>query len=106
MFSTVVLCTSAAFHDVVAFDAVAAKTPTHDKTTTVHPQEIDDILYNPGIEFADFHFGLSRRRPREKHPPFRNLGSDQKGMSPKVDLAIEGKRDDRWYEISTVTIHD
>jgi hypothetical protein len=29
---------------------------------------------------------------------------DQGGHAPFVDLAIEGKRQDRWYQISTVMI--
>lgn len=31
-------------------------------TITAHPKEIEDILYNPGMGFADFHFGFD-------HPP-------------------------------------
>ncbi|MDF0642734.1 MAG: DUF4832 domain-containing protein [Nitrospira sp.] len=34
----------------------------HVSLVTVHPTEIDDILYNPGMGFADFHFGFD-------HPP-------------------------------------
>ena len=29
---------------------------------TLHPREITDVLYNPGMGFADFHFGFD-------HPP-------------------------------------
>lgn len=30
---------------------------------------------------------------------------DQQG-SPSIELAIDGKRDDRWYEVSTVRVLD
>ena len=33
-----------------------------DPTVTVHPREIKDVLYNPGMGLADFHFGF-------EHPP-------------------------------------
>jgi hypothetical protein len=36
--------------------------PFSGRMITVQPAEIDDILYNPGIGFADFHFGWG-------HPP-------------------------------------
>ena len=32
--------------------------PPRGSTVTVLPTEIHDILYNPGMGFADFHFGL------------------------------------------------
>jgi hypothetical protein len=39
------------------------------RTVTVHPQEIDEILYNPGMGFADFHFGaFGRPMTREEYP--------------------------------------
>ncbi len=36
--------------------------PTATGTVTVHPKESDQILYNPGMGLADFHFGFG-------HPP-------------------------------------
>jgi hypothetical protein len=35
---------------------------------TVHPTEINDILYNPGMGFADFHFGFERKLRAEEYP--------------------------------------
>lgn len=35
---------------------------------TVHPREIDDILYNPGMGFTDFHFGFGHPPPVEAYP--------------------------------------
>lgn len=35
--------------------------PAASKTITVHPSVSDEILYNPGMGFADFHFGLERK---------------------------------------------
>lgn len=34
--------------------------PKSDQTVTVAPQEIDDLLYNPGMGIADFHFGFEQ----------------------------------------------
>jgi len=39
--------------------------------TSVHPKEIDDILYNPGMGFVDFHFGFGNPPPPDQHPPQR-----------------------------------
>jgi hypothetical protein len=36
--------------------------------TTVRPREIDDVLYNPGMGFADFHFGFGHPPPAEEYP--------------------------------------
>src|SRR5262249_42203829 len=36
--------------------------------TTVRPSEIDDILYNPGMGFADFHFEIGSPLPLGQHP--------------------------------------
>ena len=36
--------------------------------TTVHPHEIDDVLYNPGMGFTDFHFGFGHPPPVEEYP--------------------------------------
>ncbi|MBI2895253.1 MAG: DUF4832 domain-containing protein [Deltaproteobacteria bacterium] len=38
-------------------------------TITVNPTEVDDILYNPGMGFADFHFGWGNPPPANEHPP-------------------------------------
>jgi hypothetical protein len=40
-------------------------------SVSVRPTEIDDVLYNPGIGFADFHFGLDNPPPPDQHPPQR-----------------------------------
>jgi uncharacterized protein DUF4832/glycosyl hydrolase family 42 (putative beta-galactosidase) len=36
--------------------------------TTVTPREIDDVLYNPGIGFADFHFGFGDPPSLDEYP--------------------------------------
>ena len=36
--------------------------------TTVTPRQIDDVLYNPGIGFADFHFGFGNPPSADEHP--------------------------------------
>jgi Domain of unknown function (DUF4832)/Beta-galactosidase len=36
---------------------------------TVRPVEIDDVLYNPGMGFADFQFGAGKRLSPEEYPP-------------------------------------
>ena len=36
---------------------------------TVRPVEIDDVLYNPGMGFADFHFGWGTPPPPSEYPP-------------------------------------
>jgi hypothetical protein len=42
---------------------------TNDRSfTTVTPREIDDVLYNPGIGFADFHFGFGNPPSPSEHP--------------------------------------
>jgi hypothetical protein len=38
------------------------------RTVTVRPTEIDEILYNPGMGFADFHFGIGSPLPFSQHP--------------------------------------
>ncbi|WP_172834156.1 DUF4832 domain-containing protein [Nitrospira japonica] len=35
---------------------------------TVYPLQIDDILYNPGMGFADFHFGFDHPPSRTQYP--------------------------------------
>lgn len=37
-------------------------------TVTVYPREIDDVLYNPGMGFADFHFGFGNPPPPDQIP--------------------------------------
>jgi hypothetical protein len=40
-----------------------------DAVISVHPVEIDDVLYNPGMGFADFHFGaFSKPAVPEQYP--------------------------------------
>jgi len=43
--------------------------PIESGTVTVRPNEIDDILYNPGMGVADFHFGWGNPPPPSKYPP-------------------------------------
>jgi hypothetical protein len=38
-------------------------------TVTVRPIEINDVLYNPGMGFADFHFGRGNPPPPSEYPP-------------------------------------
>jgi hypothetical protein len=89
-------------------------------TVTVLPIEIEDVLYNPGMGFADFHFGSGNPPPPDEYPPqtvayFRwtwdelepsegryNFGQD--GKTAHVELGIAGKRPDKWYPVSKVTI--
>ena len=43
--------------------------PPRGSTVTVQPTEIDDILYNPGMGFADFHLGFGNPPlPPSQHP--------------------------------------
>lgn len=35
---------------------------------TVYPREIDDVLYNPGMGVADFHFGFGHPPTVEEYP--------------------------------------
>lgn len=44
---------------------------TAQTTTTVTPVEVTDILYNPGMGFADFHFGWGRTPPLSEYPTTR-----------------------------------
>src|SRR5262245_47847755 len=49
--------------------AQARSEPIAQRTVTVHPQEIDEILSNPGMGFADFHFGqFGHPMTREEYP--------------------------------------
>ena len=38
-------------------------------TVTVQPIEIEDVLYNPGMGFADFHFGSGNTLSADDYPP-------------------------------------
>ena len=37
-------------------------------TVTVHPKEIRDVLYNPGMGLADFHFGFEHPPSADEYP--------------------------------------
>lgn len=43
-------------------------TPTPPGTITVHPTEIDDVLTNPGMGFADFEFAWGSEPPLTEYP--------------------------------------
>ncbi len=45
-----------------------AKILSSGRTVTVRPTEIDDILYNPGMGFADFHFEIGVPLSSSQHP--------------------------------------
>src|SRR5262245_52783929 len=51
-----------------AMQSCVAVGPSSGRTVTVRPAEIDDILYNPGMGFADFHFGIGEPLPPSQHP--------------------------------------
>lgn len=38
------------------------------EAVTVQPREIDEVLYNPGMGFADFHFGFGHPPTAEEYP--------------------------------------
>jgi len=42
--------------------------PESPSTVTVRPIEVDDVLYNPGMGFADFHFGSGNPPPPDAYP--------------------------------------
>ena len=48
--------------------AQAGSEPIVQQTVAVHPQEIDEIFFNPGMGFADFHFGIGNPLPPSQHP--------------------------------------
>ena len=50
--------------DVWAHDDSAQAEPT----VTVTPREIKDVLYNPGMGLADFHFGFEHPPSMDQHP--------------------------------------
>ncbi len=39
-----------------------------ERTVTVQPREIDEVLYNPGMGVADFHFGFGHPPSAEEYP--------------------------------------
>jgi len=43
--------------------------PVSPASVTVRPLEIDEVLYNPGMGFADFHFGSGNPPPPGEYPP-------------------------------------
>ena len=61
--ATVVSCISAGSSmPTEDHHAETGRKPIAQRTVTVHPQEINEVLYNPGMGLADFHFGF-------EHPP-------------------------------------
>jgi Domain of unknown function (DUF4832)/Beta-galactosidase len=50
--------------DAMAHDDSAQAEPT----VTVHPKEINDVLYNPGMGLADFHFGFEHPPSTDQYP--------------------------------------
>ena len=54
---------------VVGGDVTPNGAITKAKTVTVRPIEIEDVLYNPGMGFADFHFGWGTPPPPTEYPP-------------------------------------
>lgn len=68
--ATAVSCASArSSMPTDGYHAEAASEPLAQRNVTVQPQEIDEILYNPGMGFADFHFGqFGRPMTREEYP--------------------------------------
>ena len=52
----------------IAGTAPGADVPLLGPVVTVQPKEIHDVLYNPGMGFADFHFGFGNPPPPEKIP--------------------------------------
>ena len=57
-------CSLARSLDAMAHeDAVQAE-----PAVTVHPREIKDMLYNPGMGLADFHFGFEHPPSTDQYP--------------------------------------
>lgn len=50
--------------DAMAHDGTTQAEPT----VTVHPREIKDLLYNPGMGLADFHFGFGHPPSTDQYP--------------------------------------
>ena len=57
-------CRLASSLDAGAHDDSAQAEPT----VTVHPKEIKDVLYNPGMGLADFHFGFEHPPSADEYP--------------------------------------
>ncbi len=52
-----------------SLDAMAHADPAEaEPTVTVHPREIKDVLYNPGMGLADFHFGFGHPPSTDEYP--------------------------------------
>jgi hypothetical protein len=52
-----------------SLDATAHDDSTSAETmVTVHPKEIKDVLYNPGMGLADFHFGFEHPSSTDQYP--------------------------------------
>jgi len=52
-----------------SLDAMAHDdSPQAEPTVTVHPREIKDVLYNPGMGLADFHFGFGHPPSTDQYP--------------------------------------
>lgn len=61
------------------------------EAVTVHPREIDEVLYNPGMGFADFHFDsgiprLPRSIRTQPWPIF--VGRGPSWNQPKVSTTL------------------
>jgi hypothetical protein len=56
------------FAEIGTIDASQQKETDEQFFTTVNPREIDDVLYNPGIGFADFHFGFGNPPSADEYP--------------------------------------
>jgi len=66
--TTTGLCSSAGSNVIGDFYKQAGKTPAEQQSMTVYPREIEDVLYNPGMGFADFHFGFGHAITPEAYP--------------------------------------
>jgi Domain of unknown function (DUF4832)/Beta-galactosidase len=58
---------TASFENGIPARQGAAAVSSRD-TVTARPTEIDDVLYNPGMGFADFHFAIGSPLPFDQHP--------------------------------------
>ena len=58
------ICCFAGTLDTIEYDD---STPA-DPTVTVRPREIKDVLYNPGMGLADFHFGFGHPPSNDEYP--------------------------------------
>jgi hypothetical protein len=72
-------------------------------TVTVRPIETSDILYNPGTHENEAVVAIPADVPAATYTlDVAILTEDAK--SAHVELAISGKRPDKWYPVSEVTI--